>query len=342
MKRRSAETDLREQTMDGMPARALPSSINGLGVITVDAQGHIVALNPTAEALLHIDAAEFMQAPLTELLPRMCAKTDLKRTKEAVSRALRVGQASTFELRLPGKNGRSAFLKVHVSPMHSFDKEAFGAVLTLEDITAYKRVGLSGLAHENARRFAEVVELVTRLEQQKERYRLQSIRDGLTDLYNHAHFQNLLAQEVARARRYRHPLSLFMIDIDDFKRYNDTFGHLAGDWALQDLAAILRESCRQTDLIARYGGEEFTVILPETPASGAIVVAERIRHAVERESKTRLRFQRPLTVSIGVAVYPWDGDSPQALLARADERLYRAKAAGKNRVWGPDPTTRVL
>lgn len=342
MKRHAVETELGNQATGGIPSRSLPSPVDGFGVITVDKEGRIVALNPAAEAMLHINAVEFLQAPLTELLPRVCAEGDVKRTKEAVSRALRAGQASTFELRLSGKNGHSAFFKVHVSPMRSHDTEALGAVLTLEDITAYKRVGLSGLVHENARRFAEVVELVTRLEQQKERYRLQSIRDGLTDLYNHAHFQNLLAQEVSRARRYHHPLSLFMIDIDDFKRYNDTFGHLAGDWALQDLATILRESCRQTDLISRYGGEEFTVILPETPASGAMVVAERIRRAVERESQTRLRFRRPLTVSIGIAVYPWDGDSPQALLARADERLYKAKAAGKNRVWGPDAAVRIL
>lgn len=341
MKHHAMRIELMDQTEDGQPSRSLPSAVNGLGVITIDAQGRVMALNPAAETILHVNGTEVLNSPLTELLPRVCAKADVKRTKEAVFRALRAGQASTFELRLPGKNGRSAFLKVHVSPMHSHDA-ALGAVLTLEDITVYKRVGLGGVAHENARRFAEVVELVTRLEQQKERYRLQSIRDGLTDLYNHAHFQNALAQEIARARRYRHPLSLFMIDIDDFKRYNDTFGHLAGDWALQDLATILRESCRQTDLIARYGGEEFAVILPETAASGAMVVAERIRHAVETESQARLRFRRPITVSIGVAVYPWDGNSAQDLLARADERLYKAKAAGKNRVWGPDPAARIL
>jgi len=313
-----------------------------LGVITIDTHGRIVALNPAAEAILRIDAADFINSPLMELLPRVCAKADVKRTREAVHRALQAGQVSTFELQLPSKNSRPTFLKVHVSPMRSHEVQAFGAVLTLEDITAYKQVGLSGLAHENARRFAEVVELVTRLEQQKEKYRLQSIRDGLTDLYNHTHFRNMLAQEIARARRYRHPLSLFMIDIDDFKLYNDTFGHLAGDWALQDLATILRESCRQTDLLARYGGEEFAIILPETPASGAMVVAERLRRAVETESQERIRFRRPLTVSIGVAVYPWDGDSPQALLSQADERLYKAKAAGKNRVWGPDPAFRIL
>jgi diguanylate cyclase (GGDEF)-like protein len=253
---------------------------------------------------------------------------------EAVQRAILAGQVSNFELQLAGGEGSVTFVRVHVSPIRRQDPWEPCAVLALEDITAYKQVGLSGRAHENARRYAEVLQLATQLERQKEHYRLQSIHDGLTGLYNYAHFQALLAHEIARAQRYEHPVALLMIDIDDFKTYNDTYGHPAGNWALRDVATILQHACRQTDWVARYGGEEFTVILPETDMAGALVVADRLRRAVERESQIGLWFRRPVTISIGVAVYPHDGNTPQELILRADERLYQAKAAGKNRVQG--------
>ncbi len=309
-----------------------------LGVIAVDSHTRIAAMNPAAGVMLGVTTGDFIQHPLSELMERVCSHSDVERIMEAVRAALVAWQVSTFELRVMRSKMPALFVKIYVSAMRHQDNGEPAAVVTLEDITAYRQVGLSGLAHENARRYAEVLELATQLERQKEQYRLQSIHDGLTGIYNYAHFQTILADEVARARRYAHPLALLMIDIDDFKKYNDSYGHPAGNWVLRGVATILQQTSRQTDRVARYGGEEFAVILPETTGREAVAVAERLRRTVERESQLTVGFHRPITVSIGVAGYPEDADNPQGLVLQADARLYRAKARGKNCVCGSDKT----
>lgn len=160
-----------------------------------------------------------------------------------------------------------------------------------------------------------------------------SIHDGLTGLYNFREFHRQLAEETERSWRYGHSLSLLMLDIDHFKSVNDSFGHLAGDEVLRALAARVRRECRPADRIARYGGEEFTILLPETGASGAQAMAERIRetlanYAIPLEPGPTVN----LTVSIGVAAYPEDSDSAEKLIGAADQALYAAKRAGRNRV----------
>jgi len=315
--------------------RQLPAPhVGELGVITVDKHKRITGINQAVGILLRVQASVFLHRSLSDLLARACPGSDCEQIIEAVQRALTVWKMSVFEIHLPGGEMPATFLKLHVSAMRNHDAREPVAVLTLEDITAYKQVGLSGLAHENARQYTKVLELATKLEQQKEQYRLQSIHDGLTGLYNYAHFQVLLADEVARARRYGHPLALLMLDVDDFKSYNDLYGHPAGNRALRGLATILQNSSRRTDRVARYGGEEFVVVLPETDRREAMVVAGRLRRAVQQGTRTGAEFRRPITVSVGVADYPRDADSPQELVFQADQRLYRAKAAGKNRVCG--------
>jgi diguanylate cyclase (GGDEF)-like protein len=163
-----------------------------------------------------------------------------------------------------------------------------------------------------------------------ERTERSAVTDGLTGLFNHAYFIQALNREVLRARRHDLKLSLAMFDLDDFKKVNDTHGHLEGDRILMKSAAVIRESLREIDTAARYGGEEFAVLLPETSRAGAHVVADRIRRRIEE------RFRRGEvsheTISGGVATYPEDATSPEDLLRRADEGLYRAKADGKNRI----------
>jgi diguanylate cyclase (GGDEF)-like protein len=156
-----------------------------------------------------------------------------------------------------------------------------------------------------------------------------AVTDGLTGLYNHGHLLQALRREVQRARRHDLKLSVVMFDLDDFKRINDTRGHLEGDRILVKTAAILRESVREIDIAARYGGEEFALVLPETPRLGAQKVAERIRARLEEHFRRRRGL---VTMSGGVATFPDDGNTAEELIRRADEGLYRAKAAGKNRV----------
>ena len=163
--------------------------------------------------------------------------------------------------------------------------------------------------------------------------------DGLTGLTNHREFQRRLCREVARARRYGHPLSLLVVDIDHFKRINDTLGHPEGDRVLAELGRRLRRECRETDLAARYGGEEFVVLLPEQDGAAAVQVAERLRLAVERQAFPAGEGTVPVTISAGVASLE-DGMGPEELLEKADRRMYAAKAAGRNRWCGTDPPER--
>jgi diguanylate cyclase (GGDEF)-like protein len=159
-----------------------------------------------------------------------------------------------------------------------------------------------------------------------------AIYDELTRLYNYRYFQDRVVSEARRAQRYDHALTLMMIDADDFKAFNDTRGHLAGNMALRRLASVLKKSVREVDVAARYGGEEFAILLPNTPKLAALKLAEKLRQAVERAGigKDEAGRGKPLTVSVGVATFPGDAQNPQELVDRADSALYIAKSMGKN------------
>ncbi len=161
-----------------------------------------------------------------------------------------------------------------------------------------------------------------------------SITDGLTGVYNQRFFYEKLAEEIKRAERYGHPLSLIMSDIDHFKHYNDAHGHVEGDNALSGVASCVRRNVRDLDIVARYGGEEFSVILPETGKKEAVDVAERIRRCMQVQPFPRKDAQTcgNLTISLGVAAFPDDAADPKGLVEKADAALYRAKSNGRNRV----------
>ena len=157
--------------------------------------------------------------------------------------------------------------------------------------------------------------------------------DGLTELSNHRTFQERLSQEVDRANRYRRPLSLVMLDVDHFKIYNDTYGHPQGDMILREVARLLREMSRTSDIVARYGGEEFALILPETDCASAQKIGHRLREHIERHAfpgEQRLPGGT-LTISLGVATHTLAG-TKEALVQSADVALYQAKRAGRNRI----------
>lgn len=166
------------------------------------------------------------------------------------------------------------------------------------------------------------------------RTRLMAITDALTGLYNRRYFQEMFSRELNRAIRYGKPLSLIMLDVDDFKKFNDTYGHPHGDKVLGVMGDILVEALRGTDFAFRYGGEEFIVLLPETDFPSALHVAERLRESVEQKSAAELKGIAPhgVTASVGVVSYPRDGETRDDLLKGVDELLYRAKEHGKNRV----------
>ncbi len=160
--------------------------------------------------------------------------------------------------------------------------------------------------------------------------------DGLTGLYNPRQFKKTFIEEVARAKRYSKPLAVILLDVDDFKKFNDTYGHPNGDIVLQEMAVMLKELLRDCDSLFRYGGEEFVTLLPETPLAEAVKVAERIRIFVETESPRFLAGitkTHGITVSVGVAALPDHGSDTQSLLQKVDDLMYQAKKDGKNKVY---------
>jgi diguanylate cyclase (GGDEF)-like protein len=161
---------------------------------------------------------------------------------------------------------------------------------------------------------------------------LRAHTDSLTELWNHGYFQYLLQSELEKAKAQQKPLSLITLDIDDFKIYNDTLGHQAGDQILKDLASVLKDQSRKMDHVCRYGGEEFTVILPHTDNKEAFQISERLRETIKifPFSHEEILPSKHLTVSIGLATYPENGVTSSELITASDKALYQAKHKGKN------------
>ncbi len=194
-----------------------------------------------------------------------------------------------------------------------------GDPITKDDIRMLTMLAnQAGLAIENSQLFEKTL---TRMH-----------TDHLTDLWNHGYFQYILQAELERAKATQKPLSLVMLDLDDFKVYNDTLGHQAGDKILKELAVLLKNQSRKMDYVCRYGGEEFTLILPETDKKEAFLIAERLREDVKNHSfpHEEILPTQKLTVSLGISTFPEDGSLPSELIAFSDQALYRAKHKGKN------------
>lgn len=192
--------------------------------------------------------------------------------------------------------------------------------ITQDDLRIFTMLAnQAGLAIENA----NLYELV----------RYKSHTDSITNLWNHGFFQDQLSREIESSLKHNHPLSLLMMDIDDFKKMNDTYGHHNGDIVLREIAQILKESSRENDYACRYGGEEFAVILTQMPREQGMGIAERIRakiaeHPIQLSSPEQ---ELHATVSIGIATLPADARAKEELIAKADKAMYIAKFSGKNR-----------
>lgn len=212
-----------------------------------------------------------------------------------------------------------------ILPLMSFGKGI--GVLTLEsahpnayqasDVKALESVAdICAAAIQNAEYFEQIKQL--------------AYRDGLTGVFNRRYFENRILEELERARRYRSPLSVAMIDIDGFKRSNDEFGHLLGDEILKQASRIFVEHTRKSDIVCRFGGDEFAIILPQTNAQSAANAAEKLRQTIS--SWDFPGVPRPVTVSTGIAEFPMAGETRDDLIKNADSALYEAKQQGRNRV----------
>jgi two-component system, cell cycle response regulator len=167
----------------------------------------------------------------------------------------------------------------------------------------------------------------------KRRLEQLAVRDELTGLYNYRYMQTRLHEEWKRAERYRYPLACAMIDIDFFKKVNDSFGHDVGDIVLREVGQRIAQAVREVDVVARYGGEEFLLILPNTHFAGALTVADRVWRSVGQRPIPAHDKQHQITVSVGVSLFPGrDVTTKESLLKSADEALYRAKHEGRDRI----------
>ncbi len=210
---------------------------------------------------------------------------------------------------------------------------AQGETLGLFYLSTETTAALPELNQQLAKTVAEQVSLAIANLNLRETLQNQSIRDALTGLFNRRYLEESLIKEVSRAQRNQHAIGIVMIDIDHFKKFNDTFGHDAGDYVLQSVGALLKQSIRGSDVACRYGGEELTLIFPELSLQETAVRAEGVREAIAQlKLSLNGQFLGTLTASLGVAAFPEHGTTGTAVIQSADAALYRAKAAGRDRV----------
>ena len=217
--------------------------------------------------------------------------------------------------------------------MQKDDRSTFAAIPLLSENKFVGILTIDNLSKTDFDRFL-IVAMQFALEIKKvllyETVEALAITDSLTGLYTRRYFFERLEEELRRSKSHGFKFSFLMIDIDDFKKCNDTYGHLVGDVVLKETARIAKGSTREIDLMARYGGEEFSLVLPETDKAGAMLAAERIRKRIEENIFKAYDEKLKITVSIGLAVYPDDSEEASDLIERADKALYAAKSSGKN------------
>jgi diguanylate cyclase (GGDEF)-like protein len=241
-----------------------------------------------------------------------CERDSLLRTSDHRCRFFPHTMTSQITLPLTIAEGETRFLLATSTTGESFDLVWDEALLTLR--------GHLQQSLANARKYDSI--------------RRQVVTDHLTGLYNRRYFVNRASEEIERSLSERAPVSIVMIDIDHFKRFNDTYGHSTGDRVLQAVGAILQESVRVTDTCARHGGEEFTLLLPNTPGENAVHLANRVRQTLGETRYTGLGLPKDaaITISCGVATCPQDATAVESLLELADRALYLAKERGRDRV----------
>jgi diguanylate cyclase (GGDEF)-like protein/PAS domain S-box-containing protein len=258
-------------------------------------------MSPSCEEVLGYAADEMIGQPLASFY---CKPSEREKILNALAEGK--GRARHVEACLTHKNGSRVWISTN-------------AYVRLDE--RGQSIGVEGIA----RNISERKELEDKLT-------TFARIDGLTETYNRRHFYEEAEKQLALAHRYQRPVAILMLDLDRFKQVNDTYGHRAGDEVLRHFAQICRETIRETDIIGRTGGEEFAILLPETELDSAFLLAERIRSSVESSA---LKFNKailPYSVSIGVAVKAAEKMRIEELLSRADEALYQAKEAGRNRI----------
>lgn len=268
-----------------------------------DEEGRFLDVLTRHEDFLPLKAEQMAGRSVREVFPENEAELILG----AIRRAIESGQTQVVEYKAPVLAGGERWFEGRAALMEKGEGRPAKVVFVATEIT--ERV----LLYQEVQRLAN--------------------HDALTGCYNRRHFMNLAEQEFQRAVRYKHPLAFLMFDIDHFKRFNDRYGHPAGDQLLCALVNLCQSSLRAVDSLGRYGGEEFTILMPETSREAALQAAERLRRSVAAMPLDFLPEETHVTISLGVAGYDPDANSPDSLdllIKQADDALYAAKAAGRD------------
>lgn len=295
----------------------------------LDANMRFLYINGADERMRGFKREEVLGRFSTELFTpegraTIAAKIVERREREA--RGI-VHETMRFEAQQVRKDGSVFWVEINSTPVRDADGKTIGYNGMTRDIDQRKRQEalLEAANRELQARVQEITELQARLTE-------QTVRDPLSGLHNRRYLDETLPRELARAKREGYPLALIMIDLDHFKRINDTYGHQAGDSVILALADLLQGGARESDVVCRYGGEEFLVVQPGVSAAGACQRAEAWRLALAANPVRHGQFTIPASLSAGIATFPGSGAEADTLLLHADAALYQAKAAGRNRV----------
>lgn len=307
---------LRHQLFDLVPvARNRIFENMRAGAIVLDNQERVIDINKAAEEFLGTTVNDTLGKEVLSILPVW---------QEAVSRIAANKDARVeFISKDPGKRN----IELSANILYDSKNQPYGKIIILRDITKMKQAeNILRKANENlTQKIAEIESLQNKLKE-------EAIRDHLTGLYNRRFLQETLNREIAHANRARAPLSLAMIDLDNFKNINDTYGHALGDLFLTSLSSLLDQKTRSTDVCCRYGGEEFVIVMPTASLEEASQRVDQLRVEFGKIKIETGKKEVSVTLSAGVACYPLHGENDKSLLDAADRALYTAKAKGRNRV----------
>lgn len=307
----------------------------------LDRNGEFLKVNPKGMEILGYPPEELQQRVFLDIIPL----EDLNKVREGFEE-MGQGKEARFRTQITSRLGerigvelfgvlredtffimlRDLKERIEIEEEFKRTKKEFTEKIRERDLYARELQVIRGLYKEKLKEIGLMSEEALRL----------SYTDDLTGIYNHRFFIEQLTLEVERQKRYAAPLSLLMIDIDYFKHYNDTNGHLAGDQALKAISILIQRGVRQTDIVARYGGEEFSAILINAGREKALEIAERVRRNVAdtRFPNESAQPNKDLTVSVGVATFSTSVSTLTDLIREADHALYRAKKGGRNRIEG--------
>lgn len=289
----------REMKLDAF-VKALPNLS-----FVYDEEGRYLEIMANETSLLRTDADKLKGHLIAEMMPPRAAVLMM----DAIQQAIETGKTQVIEYKIPVLAGGERWFEGHIALMEKSADGHSKVVFIATEIS--KRIHL----------YQEVQRLAN--------------QDPLTACFNRRHFMALAEKELQRAIRYQRPLSLVMLDIDEFKQFNDQYGHQIGDQVLCALVNLCQKKLRGIDILGRYGGEEFVILMPETVAGGGLQAAERLREKIEKMKITSIKTKLSVTVSMGVARLDSDFNPAltlDMLIKRADQALYAAKSAGRNSV----------